>query len=321
MKKLGFFLLALGMTAAQAKDIYTGSEKGAYFRFYGPAINDVIKGAMFNDYQVVKTGGTGDNLKRLAETPSAIALAQMDVANDLITKTSGWSDKMVVVRADLGHECLFAVTSNPKLTSWGQVQQFATRMRVATASKESGSYLTLQNLQAQDSTLKGLDANLQNASDALSAIKLVKEKKADLAFFVQVADVTNPIFEEINKGGMSFVPVADRSFLRLEINGQKVYDVESVKVTPANFMALSGAKSVNTTCTKVALVTGKPEALPEGAARTDQKDLIKALSEAPVDKIRPNEPALRKAIDNTAALAEGAINSLWEQAKNVRSQF
>ncbi|CAK0748206.1 hypothetical protein CCP4SC76_1910001 [Gammaproteobacteria bacterium] len=127
---------------------------------------------MFNDYQVIKTSGTGDNLKRLAENPSAVALAQMDVANDLIGKTPGWSDKMVVVRSDLGHECLFAVTSNPKLTSWGQVQQFATRVRVATAPKESGSYLTLLNLQVQDPALKGLDANLQNASDTLSAIKL-----------------------------------------------------------------------------------------------------------------------------------------------------
>ncbi len=296
--------IAVSFTAS-ANNLHTGSEFGSYHSAFGPLVKDFLAKNFFN-YTLKTSAGTGENVARILQNPADIALGQFDVVALLAAERA---DALTIIRADLANECLIAVTNNPNLTNWGQVQRYASRLKIATAGEQSGSALTFKYLQSIDEGLSEA-TNMIYAGSAKDAVQKVIDGEALLAFFVQFPDTGNPVFEMINKAKLQFVPVVTRAMLRQQVDGQSIYTPQEITVTSAGWGR--GVQKITTSCTKVVLITGNSELVPEGNPRKDHAEMIKVLREAPVGSFQPKAPWYRTMLDNIAETSTSTINSLLE---------
>ncbi|CAK0754109.1 C4-dicarboxylate ABC transporter substrate-binding protein [Azospirillaceae bacterium] len=316
-------MLALGATgtAVANEKIYTGGKTGSYFTTFGPLLKEVLTKQFFK-YELATSAGSGENIKQVMTTPSAVALVQSDVLAQEVAANPDVGNKITVIRSDVAKECLFAVTSHAnadRLKTWGDVLGFARRLKVVTGAADSGSATTLRFLQTIDEALK--DATVINAVDIDKAIETVVAGQADIGFFVAFADTKNPRFKMINDKKLSFIPVVDRAMLRQQIKDTQVYVAQEVKVTSADIVHWRGVNKITTACVPIAYVTGNPDQL-TGTAQADSKDLIQKVRSAELKQLQPKEPWFKQMIDDTVAASgaglEGLLKTVDDAAKQIR---
>lgn len=262
-------LLLLGPTAG-AQSIYAGSPTGSYTNDFCPMVVKAVRKEYFQ-HRCVTSQGTGDNIQKVLADPTSIGIGQLDVLAGFIEAHPG---QLTVVDPNIGFECLFAVTRDPAVIRLGNL---APRMPIALPPERSGSTASFSFLQSLDRSLAEL-RDISYYDSALTAVKAVTDGDAALAFFVQAANVDNPVFEAINEAELTFVPVVNRQILRREAAGINVYEPREVGVTPTLF-GFGQPEKVITTCTPVVLFTGNPGKFPaDSTAREDQEVLVKALT-------------------------------------------
>ena len=112
-----------------AQDINTGDAGGAYHASFCPRLEAELRPARFA--HTCKTSqGTLENLKRVAADPRQIGFGQLDILA-LEGVLTGTPPPVALLRRDDARECLFAVTRNKDVASYGDL---ATNARQACAS-------------------------------------------------------------------------------------------------------------------------------------------------------------------------------------------
>ncbi|MDZ4843810.1 MAG: hypothetical protein SH859_16930 [Hyphomicrobium aestuarii] len=302
---------ALAADAGSPKAINTGGEKGAYNSLFCPPIPGVLAEAYFQGYACTPSKGTLDNIARVLATPSQIGFAQLDVfAREQMARPEEFK-KLALIRRDIACEGLWMVTRNERLTGYGDVLGFARRIPFVLPPEGSGAAASFAFLQAADPEGLGKvpKANIKNVADATAVINEVANSSAGaVGFFVQFADPENANIKLINDKKLTIIPVASREILRMRIGDEPVYQVQSFALKSAGL--ISKGKEVATACTPVAIFTGAPDALPEGNARVDHKDMIEKVKTIPAEKLLPQETRIAALIKGARKLTDQAVEQI-----------
>jgi hypothetical protein len=291
-------LLVAGIAPASAETIHTGSDKGSYYNVFCPLVQSAIKKEYFN-HSCGTSDGTADNIEKVKATPTDIGIGQMDLLAD--------ETELEIINPDIGMECMYAVTSDASITS---LSGLSSRIPLVLPGEGSGSQKSFERLQGLDEGLASL-RNITNASSAYEAVEKVVSGDAIMAFFVQFPDTRNEVFKLINDNELSFVPVISRNILRQEVNGQRLYEALEVNVTPQGLLSMlkrEDAPKIQTSCTSIALFTGKADTL-EGNAKSDQEAMIAALGNTQ----RPEKDGWKEMVDNAKTMGQGAIDDVLKR--------
>lgn len=299
-----FIVGALGTTPALAQEIHAGSAAGSYTNDFCPQVEDKLKTAYF-EHQCTTSQGTGDNIDKVLARPKSVGIGQFDVVAARMLKEPG---KLAIADPGIGLECLYAVTSDESID---RLKGLSPRMPIALPPKKSGSTATFEFLQSLDPGLATL-RKITHYGSAQEAVEAVTLGKAALAFFVQFPNTKNPVFETINSAELTFVPVINRTILRHDVDGHKVYQPQKVVVTPVGLMGkLTGKEDtrIDTTCTPVVLFSGSPETMPEGHDRSDQEEVMNLLTTVQ----RPSSGDWTDIFDNAVTFSKEKYAELYEQ--------
>lgn len=320
---LGSATLVPGLaTAADNPRLNTGSAAGSYNKSFGPLLQSALKKSLFT-YDLAVTAGSGENIARARSAPRDIGLVQFDVMALESAADPDLAKDVTVIRSDVAHECLFAVAGKEvagTVNNWGGVKSLARRLRIATGPENSGAAITLKYLQTIDPELKAATPIYLASVDA--AVEAVAKGQAHLAFFVQFPDTTNDRFKAINKAGLTFLPVADRSMLRQTVGGNQVYVAQEVKVSSAMLVTWTGVTKIVTVCTPIAYITGNPEKFPAGSPqRADLEDLIGTVRKFNADALRPQESWYRQMVDGAAVMSESGVDQFLKTVDEAKAKI
>jgi len=316
--------VALSTSAVAAEPIYTGGENGSYFGSFGPLVVEALQKEFF-DYELMTSAGSGENIEKVLAHPRAIGMTQTDVLAFQASQDPTIGEKVTIIRNDVTNECLYAVTDQAnmeRLANWGAVTGYSRRLRFALGPEASGSSQTFKLLQSFDEQLAQA-SKVQYMGSTDDAIDAVINGAADVAFFVQFPDPSNPRFERLNDAKMAFIPVINREILRQRFaDGQRAYVPLEVKVTSAGLLNWQGVEKIVTACTPLAYITGKPELLPEGSDdRLDQEEMIQVLQAVPVENLQPSAGWFQSMLDNLVEASgqglEKALQAVDDAAQSV----
>lgn len=283
-------LLALS-PAATAQVVYAGPADGDYFSAICPQVIDSLRRDAF-DYRCATSAGVLDSLDRVIAQPADIGIGQLDVIAHYIARHLG---QLAVVDADIAAQCLFAISRTALAPQFSQLPA-ATALALPPA--DSGSAASFRLLQSVAPRLARL-RRIGYHGSIVDAVDAVRTGGADVAFFVQAADIDGSAFRIAAASGLHFIPVFDRAIADLEIARIPVYVPYQVRMTSN----LSGDDTevlrLRTLCTPVVLFTGLPRRFPYGSGRRDtQEALVKALSSTE----RPDSPTWRAIFRNMLEL-------------------
>jgi hypothetical protein len=308
-------LLAMPGLAA-ATQINTGAADGAYHATFCPALETQLGRARF-DHKCTTSDGTADNMSRVAAEPRQIGYGQLDVFA-LEAPALGGAKAFTRLRADDARECVFAVTRNRELLTYGDVAVNAARLRFVLPPKTSGSAGTFRFLQQIDTDGVAKAKAVLNAADPDEAIKLALSADDTVAIFVQFPDPDNPRFKAIAAQGGHIVPVIDRAILRQQVDGQKVYFAQETQVANARWIK-SGQKVV-TACTPQILFTGAPERVTSDKARQDHKDMIATVVALKPEALLPRQSLWSRVLKRTRELSGASVEKLVELSQAAREK-
>ncbi len=301
---------------ATANQINTGPQSGAYHTTFCPALERQLARSKF-EHKCTPSEGTLDNLSRVAADARQIGYGQLDVFA-LEAPALGGAKTFTRLRTDDVRECVFAVTRNRDLTTYGDVAVNAGRLRFVLPPKTSGSAGTFRYLQQIDTDGVAKAKAVVNATDADEAIKLALSADDTVAFFVQFPDPDNPRFKNIEAQGGHIVPVIDRAILRAQVDGQKIYFAQETEVANAKWMK-SGQRVV-TACTPLVLFTGTPERVTSDQARLDHKDMIATVQALKASALVPREGTWSQLWRKTRELTGSSVEKLVRLSQDAREK-
>lgn len=322
MKKTIFTALsAVGVTltlsgAAQAGKIYTGGAHGAYNSDFCPQLSAELAKAKFN-YNCTPTLGSTENLAKVKESPSDIGYSQFDVFT-LDTTTNQPAQPHQIIRTDVARECLFMVTKNKDLKSFGDVAGQANSLHFILPPKGSGSASTFEYLRRVDPDGLGRAAQVSHAETTDIALQQALDDEKAVSLFVQFPDPDSDRFKMINKAGGFFVPVIDRNILRQQVGDQKIYFAQETEVKNAKFW--KKGETVITACTPMVVFTGNPDLMSTGEQKLEQTDLIKTVNSIPLENLQPKEGFLSRYWSKTRALSADAVEKMMEATEKAREK-
>lgn len=306
--------LALPTAApAVAQDINTGDPNGAYHSNFCPKLEGELKKARFQP--TCKTSqGTIENLKRVAADPRQIGFGQLDIL--ALEGVIDGKAPVTLLRRNDANECLFAVTRNKDVDSYGALAANAAKLRFILPPVESGSFGTFRYLKAIDPDGIGRATAVTHAANTDEAIRQALAADDTVTLFVQFPDPDNPRFKLVTELDGHFVPVIDRAILRPQVAGEKIYFAQETQVANAKWS--KAGVSVVTACTPLAVFTGAVERVQGDKAQQDHRDLIATVRAMHSDILLPPESAftrfLRRSRELSAASAERFLK-LSEEAR------
>ncbi|MEM7620059.1 MAG: hypothetical protein AAF228_06290 [Pseudomonadota bacterium] len=301
------FIWSLNISYVYASKINGGSQTGSYTTSFAPLIQTVLSGGFFQ-YEIATSDGSIEAAKRILEDPKDVSLAQLDAAYDVMKKHPG---KIIMARK-LANECLFAVSPDKRLSNWAKVEKFAQRLRIATASPQSGSAFTLKSVMQMDekSNLAKSVKHIQYAETAKDAVKMVAKGEANLAFFVAYPDPNSSIFKYANGKKLNIIGVAHPNMRNLKTDqGDSIYAAGNIPVEKKGFIS---RKKVQTACTSTVILTGDPNSFSEDSRdRDNQIALVQILKEASKDSFRPKGDKWDRILSSVREISGNAATSLW----------
>jgi hypothetical protein len=254
------------------------------------------------------TQGTVDNAERVTRNPTHIAVGQRDILMQLNGQPiegakDGAKFRFTELHADIGPECLYAVTAEKNYTNFGHVLANAWDLTVYTGGPKSGSFGTWKILGSAFPDLK--DMRVVHAPSTKDILKNVKAQKGTFGFFVMRPDPNSDVFKEIVQAGLSLVPVVDQ-----KIEG--TYTFLDMKISHGGL--LSSAKTHTTACTSVSLITGDPEAATEPRAKKRVEATIERVKAASPQKFRPDLAGWRDMWDSIKVVSAEKAKAMMAEA-------
>lgn len=299
---LGAVLILPATAPAIANRIHTGGEQGAYHRDFCPALSRELatSGATFT---CTPSSGTRENMERVRANPREFGYGQLDVFS-LESGQLGIGTALEIVRQDDSRECVFAVTRNKDVSTYGEFAAYAATMRVFLPPAASGSAGTFQFLRSIDRNGLGRAGTVTHSSSVEEAIRAALSREDGIALFVQLPDPDNERFKMVRDLGGHFVPVIDRVILNQTIAGRQVYQAQETRVQNGRW--LEGGLRVTTACMPMVLFTGNPDRIRDVAERRQHIDMMNTVKSLSVDTLVPRTSPIRAALARTRELtAEG----------------
>ena len=308
-------LVGLALPAG-ANQVNTGGAEGAYHASFCPALSAQLKLAQF-DYRCTPSVGTRENIERVLGNPRQLGYGQLDVFA-LESRQLKAEAALTIVRQDDVRECVFAVTRNKDITNFGELAANAGRLRFVLPPAGSGSAGTFQFLRAIDGEGLGRAKSVTNAASADDAIREALSADDTVSLFVQFADPDSPRFELVGKLGGHIVPVIDRTILRQEIAGKKIYFAQETQVENAQW--IKSARKVVTACTPLVLFTGSPESVQGEQARKDHADLVRTVADLKSGALLPEETLFQRLLKRTKELSATSTEKVLEVTEQAREK-
>ena len=249
--------LTIGAASAahdqQAKAIYTASQFGAYHSSFCPPILVILESAGFHGYSCTPSGGTLDNIAKVLADPRSLGFVQLDVLARWALDNTEAAKKLVVIRT-LACEGLWMVTRNNDMAvvKFGQIVGSARRLQFAVA--DGGSRASFEFLQKVDPNGLGRARNIQVVENATAAIDRVASGGADVGFFVQYAEPSNPNIKLLQKRKLRTVPVVNHELIAAKVADMPVYKVQTFSLNAWGSMGGDGQHT--TACTPAVIITG-----------------------------------------------------------------
>ena len=320
--RIAGFLSVLGAAAigfgdaSLAGQINTGAPTGAYNGTFCPPLAAALKKNKF-DFACTPSDGSLENIQRASGDPAQLGYSQLD-AFTLGAEDLGNTALFTRIRSDIARECLFMVTRNRGITNFGEVASVATQLRFVLPPAKSGSAATFHLLQRIDPQGLGLARNVTFADSTADAVNQALQSDDTVTLFVQFPDPANELFKSIAKQGGNIVPVIDRSILRQEADGEKLYFADETEITPAKWT--KSADKIVTACTPMVLFTGASDRIKDDAARKDQDDLVRTIRALPLDDLHPKESALAILWRKSKAFSADNVEKLLKMSDKAREQ-
>ena len=295
---------------ADPKAVWGGGkpESSAYSGVYVPAVIDALAKAnppLPGYHWGGVSDGTVANAEIISEHPTNLAVGQLDILSALqgqpIPGKNGEKYQFTILSSNLGPECLYIVTKDPNYKTLGDIVGNAWDLKGFTGGLKSGSNGTWNELKKLFPDLATVEMN--NVADNLDLIHQVANTPGSFGFFVMRPDANSKVFETIAEQKLTIVPVVDEA-----LQGYNIFDM---KVAHAAWYTFSGGKSVMTSCTSVALITGDPT---NAALATDEKS--KKRLAATIMRVKSLDPQLfQPDTSDWRDMVEGLQTVAADQAK------
>ena len=114
------------------------------------------------------------------------------------------------------------------------------------------------------------------------------------------------------------MPVIDRTILRQEVAGKKIYFAQETQVEDAQWTK-SGHKVV-TACTPLVVFTGAPDRVQGEQARKDHEDLIRTVAALKSGSLLPEESLFQKLMKRTKELSATSTEKVLEVTEQAREK-
>ena len=252
----------------------------------------------------------------LAE-PRQLGYAQLD-AFAFLAKELEAEAAFTIVRHDDVRQCLYAVTRNPQLMNWGDVSANAERLRIILPAADSDSASSFQLLRAIDPAGIGKAPQVRHAPSIESAIREGLSAEATLSLFAQFPDPDSERFALIQELGGHVVPVIDRTILRQEALGKKIYFAQETQVE--NPQWIKSARRIVTACTPVLVFTGTADRVAGDKARKDHEDLIRTIGALNAGALLPEESLFSKLLKRSKELTATSTEKLLQATEQAREK-
>ncbi|MBI1385646.1 MAG: hypothetical protein GC150_12115 [Rhizobiales bacterium] len=306
--------LALTTGSALATQINTGGETGAYHSRFCPELRKQMAKSAF-EFECVASQGSRENIQRVLGNPEQIAYSQFDVYA-LEREMTGGEETLTTLRTDLGRECVFMVTRNRDLTSYGAIASVAPDLKFVLPPERSGSAATFEFLQQIDPDGLALAQDITYAETTDAAIEAALADERTVTLFVQFPDPNNPRFKAIDQAEGVFVPVLDRNILRQQINGEKIYYAQETELTNPRWHKVG--TEVVTACTPMVLFTGASSLIEDGNKRRDHEDMIKTVRAIPAEDLQPREGLFQRIWKKTKELSARSVERAIQLSEDAR---
>ena len=309
-------LLVAPAAALAATQINTGGATGAYHASFCPALSKELKLSQL-DYPCAPSAGTRENMERVLADPRQLGFAQFD-AFVMESRTLKAESALTVVRQDDVRECVFAVTRNKDLTTYGSLAANAPKLRFILPPGDSGSASTFNFLRGADAEGLGKAKSVTNAKTADDAIREALAADDTVTVFVQFPDPDNARFALVKQLGGHIVPVIDRTILRQEIAGKKVYFAQETQVENADW--IKSGKKVVTACTPLVVFTGAPDMVKPEQARREHEDVIRTVAALKPGALLPQESLFQRLLKRTRELSAVTTEKMLELSDEARQK-
>jgi len=308
--------LMLALAPAGANQINTGGAAGAYQASFCPVLAQQLKLAQL-EYRCTPSAGTRENMERVLADPRQLGYGQLDVFALEARKLKA-DAALSIVRQDDVRECVFAVTRNKDISNWGELAANAPRLRFILPPAASGSAGTFQFLRAIDAEGVGRAKSVTNAASTGEAIREALSADDTVSLFVAFADPEAENFALVGKLGGHIVPVIDRTILRQEVAGKKVYFAQETQIENAQWTK-SGRKVV-TACTPLVVFTGAPDRIVGEQPRKDHEDLIRTVGALKSGVLLPEESLFQRLLKRSKELSAVSTEKMLEATEQAREQ-
>lgn len=298
--------------------IWGGGKQGdsTYTDVYVPSVVSALEGQALAGYVWGGVSqGTVYNAEMVTKYPTNLAVGQYDLLKDLNGQLgpNGQPYQFTILAKDIGPECLYLVTKQPGYNTFGDFLGNAFQISVATGGELSGSYGTFKKLTTIYPDLQQMV--VENVGSAPDIVDAVTNGKATHGFFVMRPDPQSNTFKAIKEAGLTIIPVIDFGL-------QDDYQFLDLKVANGGFLGIGGnAKTVQTACTSVSLITGDPNGV---AAATltprDKKRLevtIQRVGSMTEDSLRPTISSWADMWDSLTVITGDKLKEAMEASKKA----
>jgi hypothetical protein len=262
------------------------------------------------DYRCTPSSGTRENIERVMADPRQLGYGQLDVFA-LEGRRLKAEDALTIARKDDVRECVFGVTRNRQIFNWAELSVSAASLRFILPPEGSGSAGTFRFLGSIDAGL-GRAQNVTHAASTEDAIRQALSAEDTASLIVEFPDPESNRFELVRKMGGHLVPVIDRTVLRQEIGGTKIYFAQETEVESAGWV--QSARRLVTACTPLVLFTGSAGRVQGDTARKDQADLIRTIAALKREDLLPQVSFLDRALRRTRELSAAGTEKALELA-------
>jgi hypothetical protein len=256
-------------------------------------------------------------MERVLSSPRQLGYGQLDVFA-LESRQLKAEAALTVVRQDDVRECVFAVTRNKDISNYGELAANAGKLRFILPPARSGSAGTFEFLRSIDADGLGKAKAVTNAQSNEDAIREALSADDTVSVFVQFADPDSEHFALVGKLGGHIVPVIDRTILRQEAGGKKIYFAQETQVENAQWVK-SGRKVV-TACTPLVVFTGAPDRVQGEQARKDHEDMIRTITALKPGALLPEESLFQRLVKRTKEISAASAEKLMDATEDAREK-
>lgn len=301
---------------AFAFQINTADKSSAYHKKFCPPLKKALKKAQFK-YNCIATDGSFNNIKLVGEDARQLGYAQLDLF--ALEKTMQGGKKLFhTLRDDIAKVCLFMVSKDKNIKSYGQVAADPDKYKFVLPPLKSNHVGTFQYLQQIDPKGLGTAKNISHVKNTDEAIEKVLSSSDDnlITMFVQFPDANDQRFKNIVEKNGQFIPVIDRNILRQDINGEKIYFAEDTQI--ANPKWVKKGESLVTSCTPIVLFTGISKLVKDKTEQKDHTDLIKTVEALPLNELQPKKGFLSAIWNKTKSISATSVETMVKASDQAR---